>query len=97
MYTLFEYFKDNNNPFDFSNDKVTNFVTVEFIDSELAENLIHIITMGEGVYSEFKSAQPEKKIVKLFDPVTRTKVVTKSTELQKAPDINKDTRHSRGS
>ena len=30
--TLFEYFKDNVNPFDFSNEKVTNFVTAEFID-----------------------------------------------------------------
>ena len=32
--TLFEYFKDNNNLFDFSNDKVTNFVTGEFIDPD---------------------------------------------------------------
>ena len=26
--TLFEYFKEDNKPFDFSNDKVTNFVTL---------------------------------------------------------------------
>ena len=30
--TLFEYFKENVNPFDFFNEKVTNFVTAEFID-----------------------------------------------------------------
>ena len=86
--------KDNNNHFDFSNDKVTDFVTVEFIDSELTENVIHIITMSEGVYSEIKSSQPEKEIVKLFNPITKTKVAMKSAELEKAPDINKGTRHS---
>ena len=56
--TFFEYFKDNNNPFDFSYDKVTNFVTAEFIDPEITENLIHRISTGEGLYSEFKSSQP---------------------------------------
>ena len=46
--TLFEYFKDNSNPFDFSNDKVTNFVAAEFIDPELTENLIHILQWVKG-------------------------------------------------
>ena len=84
--TLFEYFKDNNNPFDFYNDKITNFVTGEFTDSELTENLINIFTTGEGVYSELKSSQ----LVKLFDPITKTKVAMKSDELEKAPNINKE-------
>ena len=46
---LFEYFKDNNNPFDFSNDRVINFVAGKFIDPELKQNLIHSITIGDGV------------------------------------------------
>ena len=87
--TVFEYFKDNNNLFDFSNDKVTNFVTDEFIDSELTENLICSITIGEGVYSELKLSQLDKKTVTLLDPTTRTKVVIKSAELQKTSYINK--------
>ena len=89
--TLFEYFKDNVYPFDFSNDKVTNLMTGEFIDPELTKNLIHSITIGEGVYSKFKSSRPDKKTVKLFDPVTRTTVVMKSAEIQKDADINKET------
>ena len=80
--TLFEYFKANNNPFD---DKVTNLVTGEFIDPDFKENMIHIITMGEGVYSEFKSSQLDKKIVALSDPITKTKFLTKIVELQQAP------------
>ena len=79
--TFFEYFKHNSNPFDFSNDKSTNFVTGEFIDPEPTENLIHITTMGEGVCSEFKSSQLDKKIVRMFDSITKTKVVMKSAEL----------------
>ena len=84
--TLFEYFKDNNN---LDNDKVTNFLTDEFIDSELTENLICSITIGEGVYSELKLSQLDKKTVTLLDPITRTKVVIKSAELQKTSHINK--------
>ena len=53
--TLFEYFKDSNNPY-FSNDRIINFITGTFIDPELAENLIHSIKIGDGVYSEFKSS-----------------------------------------
>lgn len=47
--TISEYFKDNKNPFDFSNDKVTDFMSGEFIDPELTENLIHNISIGENV------------------------------------------------
>ena len=89
--TFFEHFKDNHNPFDFSIEKVTNFVTGKFIDPDLTENLIHSITIGDGVYSVFKSSRLEKRTVKLFDPITRTKVAMKLAELQKASDINKET------
>ena len=89
--TLFEHFKDNHNPFDFSIEKVINFVTGKFIDPDLTENLIHSITIGDGVYSVFKSSRLEKRTVKLFDPITRTKVAMKLAELQKASDINKET------
>ena len=85
---LFEYLKGNNNLFGFSNGRVINFVTDEFIDPELTENLIHSITIGEGVYNEFKSSRLDEK---LFDPITRTKVTMKSAELQKTSDINKET------
>ena len=37
---------------------VTNFVTAEFIDPQITENLIHWISTVEGLYSEFKSSQP---------------------------------------
>ena len=89
--TLFEHFKDNHNPFDFSIEKVINFVTGKFTDPDLTENLIHSITIGDGVYSVFKSSRLEKRTVKLFDPITRTKVAMKLAELQKASDINKET------
>ena len=89
--TLFEHFKDNHNPFDFSIEKVINFVTGKFIDPDLTENLIHSITIGDGVHSVFKSSRLEKRTVKLFDPITRTKVAMKLAELQKASDINKET------
>ena len=89
--TFFEHFKDNHNPFDFSIEKVTNFVTGKFIDPDLTENLIHSITIGDGVHSVFKSSRLEKRTVKLFDPITRTKVAMKLAELQKASDINKET------
>lgn len=89
--TFFEHFKDNHNPFDFSIEKVINFVTGKFIDPDLTENLIHSITIGDGVYSVFKSSRLEKRTVKLFDPITRTKVAMKLAELQKASDINKET------
>ena len=65
-------------------------MTGEFTDSELTENLINIFTTGEGVYSELKSSQLDKKIVKLFDPITKTKVAMKSDELEKVPNINKE-------
>ena len=42
------------------------------------------------MYSEFKSSQLNKKTVKLFGPITRIKVVMKSAEIQKTPDINKE-------
>ena len=89
--TFFEHFKDNHNPFDFSIEKVINFVTGKFIDPDLTENLIHSITIGDGVHSVFKSSRLEKRTVKLFDPITRTKVAMKLAELQKASDINKET------
>ena len=60
-------------------------MTGEFIDPDFKENMIHIITMGEGVYSEFKSSQLHKKIVALSDPITKTKLLTKTVELQQAP------------
>ena len=60
-------------------------MTGEFTDSELTENLINIFTTGEGVYSELKSSQ----LVKLFDPITKTKVAMKFDELEKVPNINK--------
>lgn len=63
-------------------------MTREFIDPE---NLMHTITIAKVVYSEFKLSRLDKKTVKLFDPITRTKVVIKSDELQKTPDINKTT------
>ena len=78
--TFFEHFKDNHNPFDFSIEKVINFVTGKFIDPDLTENLIHSITIGDGVHSVFKSSRLEKRTVKLFDPITRTKVAMKSVE-----------------
>ena len=89
--TLFEYFKDNINPFDSSHDKVTNFVTGEVIDPGLTEDLINCITIGEAAYSEFKSSHLDEKTVKLFDPIKRTNIVMKSVEFQKPPDINKET------
>ena len=49
MLYLLEYFKDNNNPLDFSNDKVIDFVTGEFIDPKLTENLMHSISIDKGV------------------------------------------------
>lgn len=61
----------------------------EFTDPELTENLIRSIAIDEEVYSEFKSARLNKKTVKLFDPVTRTKAVMGSAELQTAPDIKR--------
>ena len=61
-------------------------MTGEITDSELTENLINIFTTGEGVYSELKSSQ----LVKLFDPITKTKVAMKSDELEKVPNINKE-------
>ena len=82
---------ENGNPFDFSIEKVINFVTGKFIDPDLTENLIHSITIGDGVHSVFKSSRLEKRTVKLFDPITRTKVAMKLAELQKASDINKET------
>lgn len=63
-------------------------MTREFIDPE---NLMHTITIAKVVYSEFKLSRLDKKTVNLFDPITRTKVVIKSDELQKTPDINKTT------
>ena len=42
------------------------------------------------MYSELKSSQHDEKIVKLFDPITKTKVEMKSDELEKALNINKE-------
>ena len=81
--TLFEYFKDNNNPFGFSNDSVVNSMTGEFIDPELTENLMHSITIGEEVCSEFKSSRLDKKPLSCLTRSQQTKVAMKSAELQK--------------
>ena len=89
--TLFEYFKDNNNPFGFSNHSVVNSMTGEFIDPELTENLMHSITIGEEVCSEFKSSRLDKKPLSCLTRSQQTKVAMKSAELQKTPDINKKT------
>ena len=61
--TLFEHFKDNHNPFDFSIEKVINFVTGKFIDPDLTENLIHSITIGDGVYSVLNHHDLKKELL----------------------------------
>ena len=61
--TLFEHFKDNHNPFDFSIEKVINFVTGKFIDPDLTENLIHSIAIGDGVYSVLNHHDLKKELL----------------------------------
>ena len=66
-------------------------MTGEFIDPELTENLMHSITIGEEVCSEFKSSRLDKKPLSCLTRSQQTKVAMKSAELQKTPDINKKT------
>ena len=86
-----EYIQQHGNPFDISKPReLINLTNRSKIDKEDANFLLNCPSLGKIECNEFYATRFEKKSLKLFDTIPKTRKIKKVTPKQTKQDLNRD-------